>query len=234
MTDAEAGTYRYLPSEGYTGEDSFSYVARDVYGNYSKEAVVSLTVSKRALSHTYADMEKDGSSAAALTLEAKEIMQSELVGDLRYFYPSREVTVTDFLVMVMKAAGIRPLSRETFFENNDEIPIAQRGYIARAQREGYIVGELSEVGLVLDVTKTVTRAEAAVIVSKILDSSGEPSALSVFADADAIPARAKAAVYTAYELGLLSLSESGSIDAAAPLTRGDAAEMLANLMAHLS
>ena len=234
LTDAEAGTYRYLPSEGYTGEDSFSYVARDVYGNYSKEAVVSLTVSKRALSHTYADMEKDGSSAAALTLEAKEIMQSELVGDLRYFYPSREVTVTDFLVMVMKAAGIRPLSRETFFENNDEIPIAQRGYIARAQREGYIVGELSEAGLVLDVTKTVTRAEAAVIVSKILDSSGEPSALSVFADADAIPARAKAAVYTAYELGLLSLSESGSIDAAAPLTRGDAAEMLANLMAYLN
>lgn len=234
LTDAEAGTYRYLPSEGYTGKDSFSYVARDYYGNYSKEATVSVTVSKRALSHTYADMEEDDRCAAALSLEAKEIMQSELVGDRRYFHPSREVTVTDFLVMVMKAAGIRPLSRETFFENNDEIPIAQRGYIARAQREGYVIGDLSEVGLVLDVTKTVTRADAAVIVSKILDSTREPSALSVFADADAIPARAEAAVYTAYELGLLSLTEGGGIDATAPLTRSDTAEMLANLMAYLN
>lgn len=234
LTDAEAGTYRYLPSEGYTGKDSFSYVARDYYGNYSKEATVSVTVSKRALSHTYADMDEDDRCAAALSLEAKEIMQSELVGDRRYFHPSREVTVTDFLVMVMKAAGIRPLSRETFFENNDEIPIAQRGYIARAQREGYVIGELSKEGLVLDVTKTVTRADAAVIVSKILDSTREPSALSVFADADAIPARAEAAVYTAYELGLLSLTEGGGIDATAPLTRSDAAEMLANLMAYLN
>ncbi len=234
LTDAEAGTYRYLPSEGYTGEDSFSYVARDYYGNYSKEATVSVTVSRRALEHTYADMEKDGTYAAALSLEAKEIMQSELVGDQRYFHPNREVTITDFLVMVMKAAGIRPLSRDTFFDNNDEIPIAQRGYIARAQREGYVIGELLDGGLVLDVTKTVTRADAAVIVSKILDSTREPSALSVFADADAIPARAEAAVYTAYELGLLTLTESGGIDATAPLTRGDAAEMLSNLMAYLS
>lgn len=234
LSDAEAGIYRYLPSDGYTGEDSFSYVARDYYGNYSCEATVSVKVSPRAASHTYADMEKDECYAAALSLEALEIMQSELVGDVRFFHPSREVKLTDFLVAVMKAAGIRPLACETFFENNDEIPLAQRGYIARAQREGYVVGELSKGGLVLDVEKTVTRAEAAVIVSKILESSKEPSALSVFADADAIPARAEAAVYTAYELGLLSLTQSGSIDANAPLTRGDAAEMLANLIAHLS
>jgi hypothetical protein len=97
-----------------------------------------------------------------------------------------------------------------------------------------VIGELSDRGLVLDVDRIITRAEAAVIVSKILDSKKEPSALSVFADADAIPARAEAAVYTAYELGLLSLSEDGSIDATASLTRGDAAEMLANLIKHLS
>ncbi len=234
LSDPETGLYRYLPSDGYTGEDSFSYVARDYYGNYSHEATVSLTVSKRVCDITYADMEQDECYAAALLLESKEIMQSELIGDERFFHPSREVKLTDFLVAVMKAAGLRPLSRETFFENNDEIPRAQRGYIARAQREGYVVGELSKEGLVLDVEKTVTRAEAAVIVSKILDSTSEPSTLSVFADADAIPARAEAAVYTAYELGLLSLTESGSIDATANLTRGDAAEMLAALMAHLS
>jgi hypothetical protein len=234
LDDAETGSYRYLPIDGYAGEDSFSYVARDYYGNYSHEATVSLTVSPRASSHTYADMEEDEGYAAALLVESREIMQSELVGDTRFFHPSREVKLTDFLVMVMKAVGIRPLSRETFFENNDEIPSAQRGYIARAQREGYVIGELSDRGLVLDVDRIITRAEAAVIVSKILDSKKEPSALSVFADADAIPARAEAAVYTAYELGLLSLSEDGSIDATASLTRGDAAEMLANLIKHLS
>ena len=234
LCDDETGVYRYQPSEGYTGEDSFSYVARDYYGNYSREATVSLKVEKRASDITYADMEEDGSYAAALLLESREIMQSELVGDLRFFHPSREVKLTDFLVAVMKAAGIRPLSRETFFENNDEIPAAQRGYIARAQREGYVIGELSDRGLVLDVEKTLTRAEAAMIVTKILDATGEPSALSVFADADAIPARAEEAVYTAYELGLLSQSESGSIDANAKLTRGDAAEMLAALIMHLS
>ena len=234
LVDASTGLYSYLPSNGFTGKDSFSYVARDFYGNYSIEASVSLEVSPRLLGYTYTDMQGDGCAAAALSLEAKGIMQSELVGDEHFFHPSREVKLIDFLVMAMKAAGIRPLSCETFFENNDEIPAPLRGYIARAQREGYVIGELSDRGLVLDVEKTVTRAEAAVIVSKILCPSGDPSSLSVFADADAIPTRAEEAVYTAYELGLLSLTEDGCIEASAPMTRRDAAEMLFTLASYSS
>ena len=234
LTDAVSGTYRYLPDPGYCGEDSFSFAARDCYGNYSREASVKLTVSPREASYTYADLEMDDDYAAALSLEASEIMQSELVGDLHFFHPSREVKLLDFVTMAMKAAGIKPLSRETFFENNDEIPYAQRGYIARAQQMGYVIGELGEKGLVIDVDATLTRAEAAVIVEKILGAEAAPSTLTVFADADAIPTRAEAAVYTAYALGMLELSDGGSILAKETMTRLDAAKMLACLLRYYS
>ena len=41
MTDRACGEYVYLPREGFVGEDSFCYVARDEYGNYSAMAQVS-------------------------------------------------------------------------------------------------------------------------------------------------------------------------------------------------
>ena len=44
LVDKEIGKYRYTPSSSYTGSDSFVYVARDEYGNYSSPARVKVKV----------------------------------------------------------------------------------------------------------------------------------------------------------------------------------------------
>ena len=46
LTDRQAGTYTYTPYPDRTGSDSFTYVARDPYGNYSASATVELEISK--------------------------------------------------------------------------------------------------------------------------------------------------------------------------------------------
>ncbi|MBO5845325.1 MAG: cadherin-like domain-containing protein, partial [Clostridia bacterium] len=50
LADRSTGAYTYTPGTNYTGKDSFTYVARDKYGNYSAGATVNLTVNKRSTS----------------------------------------------------------------------------------------------------------------------------------------------------------------------------------------
>ena len=47
LLDRNEGSYVYKPCEGYEGEDCFSYVVRDRYGNYSAMATVNLTVTQK-------------------------------------------------------------------------------------------------------------------------------------------------------------------------------------------
>jgi len=44
LTDRSKGEYVYTPYKGAADQDSFTYVARDIYGNYSASATVSLTI----------------------------------------------------------------------------------------------------------------------------------------------------------------------------------------------
>ena len=44
ITDKEAGTYKYTPTDGFTGYDSFTYVLRDEYGNYSEPREVGIHI----------------------------------------------------------------------------------------------------------------------------------------------------------------------------------------------
>ena len=46
LTDPHKGTYTYTPYPDRTGKDSFTYVVRDPYGNYSASATVSLQIVK--------------------------------------------------------------------------------------------------------------------------------------------------------------------------------------------
>lgn len=231
MTDASTGDFRYTPKKGFTGKDSFSYVVRDCYGNYSKVATVSVTVSRRAADYTYEDMVGKSAYGAALKMEAAGIMQSTIIGDGRYFDPDGTVSRADFVVMAMKAAGITPRTglTDTLFDDNSEIPEALRGYIATAQKLGFIIGDFTENRLVFGGDKTITRAEAAVIVARIIDPDSAATH-TVFADGSTIPVWAKTAVYTLYDLGILSRTGANTISPTGSLTRAQTAELLAAVM----
>ena len=78
--------------------------------------------------------------------------------------------------------------------------------------------------LCFDADRPITRAEAAVILCRLLDVE-EPDSSPTFADKDSIPVWARASVSALYELGIYT-AEDGHTEATATLTRADAAQML--------
>ncbi len=47
LTDASSGAYTYTPYPDYAGRDSFEYVARDEWGNYTTPSTVNISVSRK-------------------------------------------------------------------------------------------------------------------------------------------------------------------------------------------
>ena len=227
LTDKASGDYKYIPSAGYTGKDSFRYVVVDQYGNYSAAAEVSLEVTQQGNSLVYCDLEDSASHVAAISLTERGIMASAELDGQYYFYPSAEVTRAEFLVMAMKTLGIEnPVSGEsTVFADDNEIPTEYRGYINTAQKLGYVCGRINDTGeLVFAPNDGITRAEAATMIHNMV-SLDIPVIKPMFVDLGTVPVWAKDAVYAMTSAGIMSYS-GGYVAADSVVTRGQCAEML--------
>ena len=230
MTDASCGEYVYLPRIGYKGEDSFTYVVRDIYGNYSASAKVSVQVSEPSVSLTYADMVGRRDYNAALTMAESGIMQGTAQDDKMYFYPEQTVSRLDFLTMAMQTMGVGsvPSVSDTGFADDADIPTDAKGYVSAAYSLGYIKGTPDEQGnLCFSPSDTITRAEAAVILRRMVDAE-EAELTPAFADSSDIPAWASEAISTLSSLGVMTPS-GGAISPNVEVTRGQTAMMLSAL-----
>ncbi len=204
MLDAEQGTYVYTPNAKHVGSDSFSYVARDPYGNYSAMATVTLSVSLCGTDVTYADMENSRAYNSALELTEEGIMSGVQVGDRYYFYPENYVTREEFLVMAMHAIGITevPECKATAFADDADIEEGMKGYVAMAHTLGYIQGSAENGSLYFRPDQTLTRAEAAVILERML-GLGDAKYVPTFADHQMIPVWAADAIFALHEAGIM-------------------------------
>ena len=230
MTDTSCGEYVYLPRLGYKGGDSFRYVARDLYGNYSASAEVKVQVKEPAISVDFADLSGRKEYNAALTMAEAGIMQGTVSGDQTYFYPEETVTRLDFLMMAMKAIGVGsvPSVSDTGFSDDDAIPSDAKGYVAAAYSLGYIKGNSTDEGeLCFLPGETITRAQAAVILRRMVDVK-EAQLTPAFADSSDIPAWASEAISTLSSMGVMTPT-SGAISPNEVVTRGQTAMMLAAL-----
>lgn len=221
------GDFRYTPVSGFSGKDEFTFVVRDVYGNYTAPSTVSISVKKNESGLTYADMHGVAAALPALVLANENIMLGSLQGDGMYFRPDEEISRQDFLVMAMKAAGITPRDGlvNTVFDDNGAIPVGLRPYVATAQERGYVIGRFGEEGLLFSGSETLTRAEAAVILSRILEAD-VPVSVPLSPDAEAVPAYAKDSIDALCAMGIYPRAEEGALAANEPLDRAAAAEML--------
>lgn len=226
LTDRSEGTYVYAPRSGFTGSDEFSYVARDVYGNYSSATTVKLRVMTSGTSVTYVDMADSKAANAALALTEAGVMSGVQIGNQHFFYPDRTVTRAELLVMAMNAAGITdvPASESTGFDDDADIATAMKGYVSAAYQMGYISGTLKEGKLCFLPNEEINRAEAAVMICAILgeESSG---VIPTFADGAEIPVWAQESIYTLNTLGVMDATD-GYISPTSPLTREQAALIL--------
>ena len=227
LTDSAYGDYVYTPTAGYVGSDSFTFTVRDHYGNYATPAEVSVTVGERGSTPNYRDLPTSG-DLASLVLAEKNIMLGTLVGDGMYFDPDGGVSRADFLVMAMKAAGIKPRAGliHTVFEDDGEIAEGVRPYVATAQELGYIIGTFGDGGLVLDPNEEISRGEAAVILSRVLGATVPVGGGMSYADSDTLPSAFRGATLALSAAGIYPRDEAGLLSVNEPLDRAAAAEML--------
>ena len=230
LTDANLGSYVYSPNESYVGTDSFTYVARDRYGNYSAAATVSLRIDVSGTSVTYVDMANSPAYNAALKVTEGGIMSGTQVGSQYYFYPEQTVSRVEFLVMAMNAAGMRevPDCKATSFADDDDIPATMKGYVAVAHSLGYISGSEVEGELCFLPNEEITRAEAAVMLEKLLGLE-DAAVIPTFADHSEIPVWAADAIYSLNAAGIL-VPTDGCISAGSTVNREQTAQILAAVM----
>lgn len=242
ILDRAAGTYSYTPASGYAGEDSFRYVVRDAKGNYSTSREVMLTVKEATVPVSFVDLSDDSMINAALTMAENHIMDGVTVGGEVFFYPENTVSRVDFLVMAMRAVGYDAVSAKasTVFCDNEKIPESLRGYVSTAYDMGVVSGVFGSDGLYFEPNRAVTRAEAAKILSGLIECSSavseslkSPNSVTVstvtFEDKGTIPAWAEESVYHLSALGIF-IADNGNASVSSSLTRADAAEMFSALL----
>ncbi len=229
MIDRKTGEFCYTPLDGFTGEDSFRFVAVDCYGNESEEMTVSLLVEASGASVSYCDMKGNKALLPAMRLAEKGIMIGETIGTSAYFHPEQAVSRSEFLAMTLCAAGIEvpDSSSATAFADDSDIPEYLRKYVAYAAEKKYISGTVANGTSYFYPNQTVTYAEAAVMLQNILGLKASGAQL-VFSEEDNVPAWAESAVLAVAEAGLFP---EGAFAADSAVNRADAACMLSAVLA---
>ena len=228
LTDASVGEYSYTPTASYSGNDSFSYVARDKYGNYSASQVVNIKVSKPKTSLSFTDMKNSKYQSAALTMAENGIMDGTTVGLYSYFQPDETVTREDFLVMAMKSVGITEVisTNRAAFADDGDISSDAVDFVKVAYELGYIKGELDSEGRICFYPqRAITRAEAACIVANLIGAA-TPTVYTPYGDSGDVPAWARSSIYALNYMGILP-TENGNLSPNDHLTRAEAAGILA-------
>lgn len=230
LQNRNTGTYTYIPNANFTGEDSFKYVVRDKYGNYSASQKVTLTVSAPGTSTVYKDLIDDELYCHAISMTESGLMNGVQVGDYFYFEADREVTRSEFLVTAMKAVGIKNLPdvESTVFYDDSDINPEMKNYVALAYSKGYISGKNVNGNKCFVPNEVIKFSEAAVIVSNMIGYA-EPKVTLTFADADEIPYWSGKAINSLHTLGILEAPEMIS-GAERIMTRGDMAKLLSKTM----
>lgn len=226
LTNRSTGDYVYTPCDGVVGEDSFSYMVRDTWGNYSNIRTVSVDIDKAVCELVFADMDGHWAHNAALVMASEDAVDVRSEGGLLYFDPDREVTREEFLVTVMKSLGAGEVApRSTIFADDGEISREASGYVHRAYTLGIIKGSVEDGALCFKPNETITRAEAAVVLNAIIGEN-EPETIPVFSDNSAVPAWAKSSLYALNKAGILRGTGSGYISPNKTLNRAEVAQIL--------
>ncbi len=228
LIDKRTGAYTYTPDSSYVGKDSFEYVVRDKWGNYSTSATVSIRINTPPASVTYADIDGVPNAGAIITISSMGLMNGTRVGNETYFKPDLTVSRVEFLVTAMQAAGIKADALTQFADpavaDCDAIPVAMRPYVSYALQKSYIGTKTLSGKDYFRPDDTISRAEAAVILSNIIGYATEDT-VTAFADASALPAWSSPALISLRALGIL-VTTDGNANASTPITRADAAAWL--------
>ena len=221
VTIGEDGQFVYTPYENKTGKDSFTYIAMDTVGNASDPATVKVKIEKPDTKVTYADLDGHPAHRDAIRLAEEGVFVGECVGEQYFFQPDALVTRGEFLAMAMDTAEVETLAgvTRTGFADDEDIPTWAKPYVSAALMGGLIQGSRDEAGqVVFQANDPITRAEAAVMLDRMLGVTDVDAGAFGLAEAPVWAAQAAANLTTCGVLEGGSLGDS--------LTRAEAAGLL--------
>ncbi len=228
LTDTHTGAYTYTPDSTYVGRDSFSYVVRDQYGNYSTSATVSIQISVPPASVTYSDIEGNDHAAAVIQISALGFMNGTQIGSECYFKPEASISRLEFLVTAMQAAGITAADVADLAAPSvadcDDIPVSMQSFVTYALNRGYLSTKTLSGKQYFRPNDSISRAEAAVILSNIIGYATEDT-VTAFTDADTMPVWSTTAFTSLRALGIVSAPD-GNANAGTIMSRAMTAEWL--------
>ena len=230
----QAGQFVYRPAASFSGKDSFDYMAVDGAGNVSQVKTVEIKVSRPSADIYFNDMENHWAHNSAIKMASSGLMRGEVSDGKMYFNPESDMTRGDFLALSLIMAGYEkdiPLATKTSFADDSTIPQNIKSYVQYAYDKGMISGYDNGDGSVnFEWENPVSRAEAALITSRILDvEEDETDSLPSYKDASEIPEWAFGAVAGVSKIGIMGGDEFGAFSAEKTLTRAEGAEMICNV-----
>lgn len=231
MENAYDGRFMYSPDKDYVGSDSFSYTASDIYGNKSDVTYVNIKVQKRSSDTDFADMSGHWAKNSALKMHDLGLMK----GQQNNFYPDNTITRGDFLALAMIMTGNEDkvtLDEVSVFADDSGIPANIRCYAVAAYTMGVVSGYESDGKRYFNWEDTITRAEAAVILDRLIKAPS-PAINPEFVDALSIPSWADSSIMGLVSCGIMNGVGGGAICPEKALTRGEAAELLCNVSDYL-
>lgn len=215
VTIAENGSFTYTPKKNKIGIDSFTYTATDPAGKVSREATVTITILKPTDASQYTDTVGQDCRFAAEWMRHTGIFVGETVAEQTCFSPEREVTRGEFVTMLVKALDVPVDEGLTYTGCTDEIPEWLQPYLAAAMRAGFTAGLPNQEAFGAD--EVISGAEVCVMLQNALDL---PWQQETGAETDSSLLDWAAASVSAVHTGGFAL------DANAPLTRAEAAQVL--------
>lgn len=230
------GQFVYRPLSDYYGKDYFVYRAVDVFGSSSADKKVEIKVSRPAADIYFSDMDNHWAHNSAIRMAATGLMKAEEIDGELCFRPEEDMTRGDFLALSLIMAGHEkniPLATKTVFADDSVIPQNIKSYVQYAYDKGIVSGFDNGDGTVnFESASPITRAQAAVIIGKILDLSEEDATPS-YKDADDIPVWANDAVSALSHMGIMSGDALGSFCAEKNLSRAEGAQIICNVASYV-
>ena len=221
----DGATFVYTPEEGRSGKDTFTFTATDAEGNESAPATVTIHIRKQKTDVTYRDMAGNAAHAAALRLAEEEVFVGEQYAGAWFFDPEAAVSRSEFLAMAMDAAGVEVEDevRLTGFQDDEAIPTWAKSYASAAVREGILSGVATDAGVCFQGDEPITLPEAAAVMDRLLDVAD----VELDALMEAQATWSTQAVANMVSVHVVSAGSFGAETASAPVTRAQAAQILA-------
>lgn len=231
-------SYIYTPEEDFTGTDSFSF-RLESGDKYSNVATVTVTISEdttNVIPFFYIDMQNHWANYSASHLAARGLIIGEEIGNRFYYCPEKAMTRGDFMLFLL-AITENNLDAEvdvedSLFADKDMLADWLLEAAKVAYSKGIIKGSSQNGKIYLNLDKNITRAEAAVMISNVLDDKSSTENIT-YKDVANIPTWALQSVKNLSAYQIIQGDSAGTFRPNDILTRSEGAELSFKLLKQL-